>query len=519
MAALAGTGALAVALSGCGGSATGSGDSKPLALATMDAVTSIDPAGAYDRASDTLFTNVYQSLMAIPPNTATPQPEAAKSCGFQGTLKYVCTLRSGLSFSNGDKLTAADVVFSFDRMRRINSPNGPAATLSALKSTTAQGDSQVTFTLKQPDATFPQKIATISGYIVDRKVFPADKLITSAKDAIGSGPYTLDSFSKRKAVLNPNTGYKGGHKPENDGVEIHYFTADQNVAMNAQFKAKKLDAIVSGLTPGDLAGYRTLDNQGKLQLISGAGSEIRYLVFSEKVKPFDKVQVRQAFANVVNTASLTEKVFGRTTQPLYSLIPQGVAGHLTPFYDDYPAPDTSKAADLLKSANIKAPVPVDLWYTPTHYGPTSKQEMQIIAAQLNKSGLFDATVHSAEWDTYAPKALTGKYPVYAMGWFADYPDPDTYTVPFFGGGQVIQNGYHNSQLDKTLVPATQRQPDRVKAAALYAQIQKTTAQDVPELPLWQGNQNAVAQNDIKGLEWTLDSTSMLRLWGLSRGIS
>ena len=58
---------------------------KTITVGTTDAVTSLDPAGAYDAGSWALFSNVFQTLMTFEPDGVQPVPDAAKSCAFVGS--------------------------------------------------------------------------------------------------------------------------------------------------------------------------------------------------------------------------------------------------------------------------------------------------------------------------------------------------------------------------------------------------------------------------------------------------
>lgn len=515
--------ALVVVVAGCGsGSGGDKGDDKdPIVVGTMDKVTSLDPAGAYDRSSGTLFTNVYQSLLTIPASGTTPVPNAARKCSFVGAKKlvYRCTLRKGLTFSNGKPLTSKDVKFSFDRMRRINTPTGPASTLSTLRKTVAVNSRTVEFRLKTPDATFPSKIATGAGYIVDHRTYPADKLMNKPSKMLGSGPYKMESYTKnKKAQLVANEDYQGQAKSKNSAVTVRYFDEQDKSRMKKELDKGNLDLIDRGLGPKDVREYRKKDAKGKVKLVEGAGTEIRYLVMNTKIKPFDKRGVRQAIASVVDPAKLVSKVWGNGAIPLYSMIPQGIAGHTTPFFDAYQDTGKAEAKQLLQQAGVQTPVTVPMWYTPTHYGSTSGKELQVIKQQLESSGLFKVNIHKAEWSKYQEGFGSGKYPVYSLGWFADYPDADNYTLPFFGKKQMVGNGYQNKKITKDLFPHAQRETDRKKAAKLFQDIQDIAAKDVPELPLWQGKQYAVTRSDIQGLRWTLDNTMTIRYWMLERGL-
>lgn len=75
------------------------GENRTITVGTTDAVTSLDPAGAYDAGSWALFGNVFQSLPTFEPGGASPVPDAAQSCAFVGNALavYRCTLRQGLT--------------------------------------------------------------------------------------------------------------------------------------------------------------------------------------------------------------------------------------------------------------------------------------------------------------------------------------------------------------------------------------------------------------------------------------
>src|SRR5579875_1407249 len=106
---------------GNGGSPGGSGgsSSKPtVIMGTTDTPVSYDPAGSYDLPSWTGIYNVYQGLLKVPAGTSKIEPDAA-TCKFSNPTTYVCTLKPGQTFSNGDPVTGEDVVYSFDRILKI----------------------------------------------------------------------------------------------------------------------------------------------------------------------------------------------------------------------------------------------------------------------------------------------------------------------------------------------------------------------------------------------------------------
>ncbi|MER7959897.1 ABC transporter substrate-binding protein [Streptomyces sp. NPDC096030] len=508
----------AALLSGCGteqgGGTASSGENVRVGMS--DEVLATDPAAGYDPGSWLLFNNVFQSLLSFPKGTTEPQPEAAEKCAFTGASKvYTCTLREGLKFSNGNPLTSKDVKFSFDRALKIDDPAGPAPLLSSIASIDTPDDLTVVFRLKTPDATFPSKIASGAGSIVDHREYDGNALRTDGK-AVGSGPYKLDSISDTEAVFSVNADYRGSAKPQNGGVTLKLYGGDR-AALSKAFADNEVDVAYRGLNADDIATLEaSADDQG-VEVVQGTSAEVQHLVFNVKDPVVGKLGVRQAIAHLVDREALVQNVYKSTATPLYSIVPAGIAGHNTAFFDTYGSPDAAKAKKALRKAGITDKVKLTLWSTPSRYGPSTDQELKAIAEQLNRSGLFQADVKSVEYEQYEKDIAAGKYGVYVKGWVPDYPDADNFTAPFFGEGNVLGNNYTNDTITGTLLPKTAAAADRSGTGADFGRLQDLVAEELPLLPLWQGKQYAVAREGITGLDWTLDASTVFRFWEIKKG--
>ncbi|MFG2875694.1 ABC transporter substrate-binding protein [Streptomyces sp. NPDC048337] len=520
LAAPLGAATAAALLSGCGstdGSNAGSG--KGVVMGISDKVKSTDPASGYDPGSWLLFNNVFQSLLSFPKGGTTPEPDAAQACGFEGSDSKVfkCTLRSGLKFSNGHSLTSKDVKYSFERTLKINDENGPAVMLASIAGIDAPDGKTVVFRLKTPDATFPSKIASGAGSIVDHSEYPADRLRTDNK-AVGSGVYKLDSFSEKSASFSVNDSYTGKAKAKNNGVTLKFFNGDQ-AALKTVLESGDVDFAFRGLAAKDIAGLaaaKTGDN--KVDVVQGTGAEVEHMVFNMNDPVAGKLPVRKAIAYLVDREALVKDVYAGTAAPLYSIVPAGIAGHTTPFFDRYGgSPNVEKAKAVLKAAGINGKIKLTLYSTPSRYGPSTDQQFQVIAKQLNDSGLFEADMKSVEFEQYEKDIQDGKYGVYVKGWVPDYPDADNFTQPFFGPDNVLHNNYDNKEISGTIIPSTSAKSDRTAANTDYNRLQDIVADELPILPLWQGKQYAVTRQNVTGLQWSLDASTVFRFWEISKG--
>ncbi|MFC9929072.1 ABC transporter substrate-binding protein [Streptomyces sp. NPDC127190] len=505
-------------LTGCGLFSDGDPAGKgPIVVGTTSAPSTLDPAGAWDGSWE-LYRNIYQTLLAYPNGATTPQPDAAESCSFtdSGSRTYRCTLRANLKFADGDPLTARAVAYSINRIRTINAPGGPAGLLDSLDRVETSGDRNIVFHLNQSDATFPFVLATPAMSIVDPDDYPARSLRTDGK-VFGSGPYQLQSYEEDKeAVLVGNGNYHGFAQPQNDAVTIRYF--QDSSSMVKALRAKQIDVTYRGLAADDILAlqqHATTD----LQLVDGAGTDISYLVFNPKDPWAKQPAVRRAVAQVIDRGAIAHKVYKDTVDPLYSMIPKGLTGHTTGFFDDYGDPSADKARALLTAAGIHQPVPLTLWYTTDRYGSETGQMFQELKRQLEASGLFTITLKSRPWKSYVVGYQKGEYPVFGRGWFPDFPDADNFIAPFVGEHNALGTPYPAKEITGKLLPHSRAQSDRAQTVKDVEQAQQILVNDARLIPLWQGRQYVAASDDISGGEQALDPSTIMMMWMLHRKTS
>ncbi|MDQ4051267.1 MAG: ABC transporter substrate-binding protein [Actinomycetota bacterium] len=507
---------------GNGGSGEGGGSGAPWTLGTTETITAMDPAGSYDFGSWNMQFNIFEQLVSIPAGADEPVGDAAESCAYDDPSTVTCTLREGLTFSNGNELTSSDVAYSFQRNIEIADPNGSSVLLGSISNgaetnpTLADGaietpdDTTVIFHLNQPDLTFLKVLSTATASIVDEDTFPADALM--ADDAvIGSGPYKLSQYKAgEQAVLELNEEYDGPRAPSAEQVFVQYF-ADEG-ALKTAIDTQQVDIAWRTLSPTDLSD---LEGNPDVEVIKGEGSEFRYWVWQLNNPVPKELAVRQAVAQIIDRDAIAQNAYDGTVAPAYSIVPPGFGGQKDSFQEKYGEPSVDAAKALLDDAGVQTPVRLTLGYTPTHYGPNAVDEATELADQLNSSGLFEVTTDDAEWEEYQTLYKEGAYDLFILGWYPDFLDADNYLTPFIRDGGFFANGYSNEEVN-TLLDQELGETDEAAREELIGQLQDITAEDVPLIPSWNGQNVAVATGAMEGVEDTLDPTYIFRFWTISK---
>lgn len=512
------------------GGETAGASGEAIIVGTTDKVTLLDPAGSYDNGSFAVMNQVYPFLVNTMPGAEDPlpQPDIAVSAEFTAPTEYTVVIQEGLTFANGNELTASDVAFSFQRQVDIADANGPSYLLANMESVEAVDDTTVVFTLKsENDQTFAQILASPVAPIVDEEVFPADAVMTNA-DLVAAEPfagqYTIDAFTDNELInFVAFDGYKGMlGAAATDNVTLRYYADATNMRLDVE--QGNIDVAYRSLAPNDVAA---LAENEDVVVHEGPGGEIRYIVFNLDTMPFGAAQpdadpakalaVRQAIAAIIDREAVAAEIYQDTYQPLLGYVPEGLAaaGHpLAELYGDGEGgPDTEQAAQILADAGITEPVTLALQYSPDHYGPSSGDEYAMYKAQLEATGLFTVDLQSTEWVQYSQDRTADVYPLHQLGWFPDYSDADNYLTPFFSLDNFLVNHYENQEV-QDLITAQLVETDADAREQMLIEIQDLVAQDLPTLPLLQGKQIAVAGADVEGV--ALDGSFKFRFGTLTK---
>lgn len=305
--------------------------------------------------------------------TEVPKPE-------DGGKTYVFHIRKGVKFSNGQDVTPADVVATFQRIFKVSNPNagswynvivGADACLKTPATCTLAGGvvaddaaGTVTFHLTQPDSEFFYKLATPFADIVPANT-PAKDLGTTA--AAATGPYMITSYDPQKnMVLKRNPYYKEWSKlaqPAGYVDEIDYTFGpkpeDEVTAIENGQQDWMFDSPPSDRLPEMASKF---PNQIHINPLFA----IYYAPMNVNIAPFNNKDARLAVNYAINRKS-TVNIYGgpRLAVPNCQILPPGFPGYKAycPYTKNpgakWTAPDMAKAKELMqKSGQIGQKVTV-----------------------------------------------------------------------------------------------------------------------------------------------------------------
>ena len=504
----------AVMIAGCASLPTSS-EPDTIVVGMAHPFGSLDPAGALADGSTTLQAQVFGRLMTSTLGGSSVRPELAETARFTAPTEFTVTLRPGLRFANGDRLTSSDVLFSIQRLRAMKVPGSAASFLGNLASVSAPDAHTVVFHLTVPnDQTFARVLSTVAGTVVDARVFSAHALTANqsivARRAF-SGRYFIDSYAPTLITLSINALYHGGSGAAKSNIAVKSYT--DPLAMQLDLHDGVIDVAGTGLTSDDVARVAV---DSRLRAVDQPGLQIRAIVFDAAAMPFGSAQpdasparalaVRRAVAELVDRPALVAPVNGDAVAALYSYVPEGVASLANVLKSGFgngsggPGPD--QAAATLFAANVKTPVALSLFHGQDQ---ASIDEFALLKAQLEAGGLF-AVTNGAPPSTRKPPGAS------EVIWSPPVADPDAYLQQAVTWSDSSPPAAR-AQLAAGLV-AELGDADPTARLAQLNTIEDELSAQLFVIPLVRGVQVAATVTGIRGLSW--DGSSALVYGGLYR---
>jgi peptide/nickel transport system substrate-binding protein len=192
----------------------------------MQPIVNIDPIAISSDSEVLVANHVYDYLVDIDAQSKIVPRLATEWSTADGGLTYVFQLADGVKWHDGSDLSAADVVWTFNRLR--STEGTPTADLYAnIENIEQTGDLEVTFTLSEPNSFFLYDLSDNHALILKEGTEDADTNFN------GTGPFKVENYNPEDRIsLVANEDYFIEGQPKLDGVDIVFFN-DDSAAVDA----------------------------------------------------------------------------------------------------------------------------------------------------------------------------------------------------------------------------------------------------------------------------------------------
>ncbi len=427
---------------------------------------------------------------------------------------YNFTLRPGTAFADGTAIDADAVVFS---IRRALSPEVASSTAQTylgdilgakdyraalradLPGVRALDERTVQIELEQPRSSFLQKLSYPVSYVVDANQVGQTGWWLNPNS---SGAFVLVDYPRADEsdpiIVTGNPNHHRGAAANLIRAEFHPVGGQQ--AFDA-YQRGAFDAIpIAGPT---LIQVTDPAHPLSAHVTAAPPVSLSYLGFRSQTPPFEDPLVRAAFAHAIDVERLVLLQNDGSIQAADGIIPPGIPGYEAGSAG-VPGYDPQRARELLAQSS---------------YGSAENLPeiiFTLVGRSLNVDWLDWTIAHSLEQNlgvevkfrtmTFAETldALDGptdpKFQLFALGWYADYLDPENFVAALFGSDSPVNHFEYSSETVDSLIAEADDLgfgPDRL---ALFRAAERQVVGDHPLLPLYFGSDRYLVQPWVEGFD-------------------
>jgi oligopeptide transport system substrate-binding protein len=495
----------------------------------------LDPAAIETEAEAEIAHNLFNGLIRydtslnVVPDIAMSLPTISPD-----GLTYTFKLRKDVTFSNGDKVTSKDVLYSWNRAVAMQGPYAmnlsaiagydtvAANQLSgaALETQLAKKDPMVTMSgLSAPDdLAVVVKLSSASGWflpalaqagvvgmVVDENVVKTDfnNWASKPETAIGTGPFRMIARNANQSVdFVAVANWWGTPAPTLTRVHIDVVSDPKIAIANYERGGYDLFGYAAFGVPVADALRIQANPTVKAELFLGPDNKTYWVSFnmvSDATRhaggPFTLDQgkashdLRLAFALAVDKAKLAKDLCNNLIciQAAGGLIPKGLVGYLGDGADPLSGYDPARAKSLVASADPTGSKTKGLVYTYDPENPFNEATAKLLQAQWLSNLGISVDLRAIPRAAFITNRLRGDYVLSRDGWTAEYNSPQTWFDNLWGvtagcPDATCTSGYVTKAYDQLLAKADGE--PLTNAIGDYNALSRQLIDDVAYIPLY-----------------------------------
>jgi len=489
-------------------------------VASAGRIESLDPAQANTIRTLQILSALGDTLYKInkkgnlSPNLAKGLPKVSKN----GLLIDI-PLRENISFHDGSIFNAQAMKFSLNRFMKIGTLN--YLLNDKIEEIEVKSEFLLRIKLKKPSSSLKSLLTSVNLTPVSPNSYSIYKDKFNNKSFIGTGPYSLESFSSNQQIIKPFSKY-WGKKPLNKGID--FINYSNSSTLFSAIKTKEIDVLISN-SIDDLqrVALNNMVQKGKLKSGEGDPIEIGFITFKTNKLPLANKKVREALSYIIDRELISQQVSFGTRKPLRSIVPPKLQKKEFSPWSKY---NPSFARTLLKEEGYCEKDVLTIPLTFRSNVPADKLLALTWKDQIKRdlSDCIKISLNGVESTTVYKQLSEGAFEAVILDWTGAYPDPEAYLTPLLSctelknntclkGEAVFSGSFWGDKKIQELLERSEELEGNSRLNTLI-KIEQLAAEGNSYLPVWLVKPKAWSLNNISEPEFS--SNGLIILQNLKR---
>ncbi|WP_221564556.1 ABC transporter substrate-binding protein [Alkalihalobacillus sp. TS-13] len=398
-------------------------------------------------------------------------------------------LKEGITFHNGDPLTADDVEFTIERVAK-DETLAEHSNMEVVKDVKVVNETTFQIITDNPQPTLINLLSRIGSGILPKNYIEENGWDHFLNKPVGSGPFKFVDWRRdNQIVFEPYDKYYEGKNEEWDKL-VFRVIPETSTRIN-ELLTGGVD-IITEVTPNDIA--RINENEGT-KAVSTPSQRVAILALQHREDyPTSDPKVREAIELAINNEVLVEQILKGEAVPVRTRVTPGNFGADPSLYDSY-LYDVERSKELLAEAGYGDGLELSL-SIPTGYYLKGDEISQAIKAMLSEVGIT-LNIEFSEYSRYIELRNSGEFGDMYFGAYGNSLFDASIALDMFASENGEKRiGYSNQEV-KELFNSALTNMDTEEREKQYQKIQQIVAEERPFIYLY-------LQNEAYGIREGID---------------
>lgn len=479
---------------------------------------SLDPALAQGTHESWILENVFEGLMTFNEKGELVEGMAERYEVSEDGLTYTFYIRDGVTWTNGDPVTAHDFEYAWKRALNPETASYYAHILYPIKGAeaynTGEGSEEDVGVKALDDKTLEVTLETPTAYFLELTAFytyfPVNKNVVEsnpdwAKDPstyVTNGPFKLVEWKHNdQIILEKNEDYYNADKIKLDGIDLDIIE-DQNTAWQ-KYEGGEYHILVD--VPTSVVAQLKAENNPELNIGFQVGTY--YYNVNPDIKPFNNAKVRKALSMAMDREVITENITQGGQIPAYGVVPPGledesgndfreVQGNLFEY-------NPEEAKKLFEEGLKEEGMTVEDFNNQNfvllfNTSESHKKIAQAVQEMWRTNLGVEIGLENVEFQVKLDREKAGDYHISRAGWLGDFMDPMTFLDLWWSQSEFNDVKYNNPEYDELIEKAKSTNDQEVRMQAMK-EAEKILMEDMPVIPVYFYTQPYTVKPNVTGI--------------------